>query len=88
MITVQWHLAKLVRPRFTATELTRRLALVGTPLSLSEVTRLLAGTPMRPSLPVLGGLCEVVECTLNDMITFERPIAGRGPGLPPEAHLR
>ena len=44
------------------------LAERGINLSLSQVHRLVTGTPERLSLPVLAALCDIFECTAADLI--------------------
>lgn len=73
MMRMGWHLAEVVRRRgLTATELMRRLAQVDVPLSLAQVSRLMAGSPRRVSLDVLRGLCQVLDCGVPDLLTLQR----------------
>lgn len=53
---------------FTTSELAPPLAERGINLSLSQVHRLVTGTPERLSLPVLAALCDIFECTPADLI--------------------
>lgn len=53
---------------FTTSELAPPLAERGINLSLSQVHRLVTGTPERLSLPVLAALCDIFDCTPTDLI--------------------
>ncbi|MGW2090344.1 helix-turn-helix domain-containing protein [Streptomyces sp. NPDC001880] len=53
---------------FTTSELAPPLAERGINLSLSQVHRLVTGTPERLSLPVLAALCDIFDCTPADLI--------------------
>ncbi|UOB15896.1 helix-turn-helix transcriptional regulator [Streptomyces sp. HP-A2021] len=48
---------------FTISELAPPLAERGINLSLSQVHRLVTGTPERLSLPVLAALCDISACS-------------------------
>ena len=56
---------------FKATDLTPKLAEHGIALSESQVWRLVTGKPERLNMHVLTALCEILDCTPNDLI---RPV--------------
>jgi DNA-binding Xre family transcriptional regulator len=60
------------------TELAPLLAERGVELSAAQVYRLCAGVPERLSLRTLAALCDIFECTPNDLIETEAT-AGRAP---------
>lgn len=53
---------------FTAKELAPHLAAHGVRLSDSQVWRLVTGRPERLNLRTLVVLCEILDCTPNDLI--------------------
>jgi DNA-binding Xre family transcriptional regulator len=53
---------------FATTELGPLLAERGVSLSREQVYRLVAGTPERLSLRTLAALCDILECTPNDLV--------------------
>jgi DNA-binding Xre family transcriptional regulator len=57
------------RGLFTTTDLVPRLAERSITLSVSQVHRLVTGTPERLSLPVLAALCDILQVTPGDLIT-------------------
>lgn len=89
MIRFTWQLRALAEARdLTATRLVERLALAGAPLSLSQVCRLLDEQPLRPRIEVLGALCEIFQCVLDDLLTVPKATERRtGTGLPPDVGL-
>jgi len=74
----QWHLREVMAARglFTTTDLVPRLADRGITLSVSQVHRLVTGTPERLSLPVLAALCDILNVTPDDLITVSAEPAG------------
>jgi DNA-binding Xre family transcriptional regulator len=60
------------------TELGPLLAERGIELSAAQVYRLASGVPERLSLRTLAALCDIFECTPNDLIHTEAT-AGRSP---------
>ena len=76
----QWHLREVMAARglFTTTDLVPRLAGRGITLSVSQVHRLVTGTPERLSLPVLAALCDILNVTPDDLITVTaQPVSTR-----------
>jgi DNA-binding Xre family transcriptional regulator len=69
-VSYQWRLRELMAAAgmFTTSELAPPLAERGINLSLSQVHRLVTGTPERLSLPVLAALCDIFECTPAELI--------------------
>ncbi|MEV6027712.1 helix-turn-helix transcriptional regulator [Streptomyces sp. NPDC052036] len=69
-VSHQWRLREKMAAAgmFTTSELASPLAERGITLSLSQVHRLVTGTPERLSLPVLAALCDIFDCTPTDLI--------------------
>ena len=63
------------------TELAPLLAARGVVLSPAQVYRLVAKVPERLSLRTLAALCDICECTPNDLIDLITP-SGPMPGAP------
>lgn len=70
---MHWNLRRKMAERdiFKTTELGPLLAQHGVKLSREQVYRLVTSPPQRLSLEVLDALCQVLDCTPNDLITFE-----------------
>lgn len=81
-----WHLrAKMAEhSMFATTDLQPLLAERGISLSREQTYRLVTGKPQRLSLTILVALCDILECTPNDLIepqiveTSFRKAAGEG----------
>ncbi|MCX5112271.1 helix-turn-helix transcriptional regulator [Streptomyces sp. NBC_00378] len=69
-VSYQWRLRERMATAgmFTTSEFAPPLAERGIDLSLSQVHRLVTGTPERLSLPVLAALCDIFECIPADLI--------------------
>jgi DNA-binding Xre family transcriptional regulator len=80
-VDYQWRLRPLMAQReiYTAADLAPRLAEHGVRLSASQVWRLVTGKPERLNLHTLMVLCEILECTPNDLI--QRVELPRSPAL-------
>ena len=65
-----WHLrAKMAEQgMFSTTDLQPHLADRGVTLSREQVYRLVTGQPQRLSMHTLVALCDILECTPNDLI--------------------
>lgn len=65
-----WHLrAKMAeRGMFATTDLQPLLAERGVALSREQTYRLVTGQPQRLSMVTLIALCDILECTPNDLI--------------------
>jgi DNA-binding Xre family transcriptional regulator len=75
----RWHLRRLMAERglFQTTDLVPLLAERGVGLSREQVYRLAAKTPERLNLQVLAALCDILECTPDDLIECYREGGGR-----------
>ena len=69
-VDYQWRLRPLLAQQgiYTAGELGPVLAEHGVRLSASQVWRLVTGKPERLNLHTLMVLCEILDCTPNDLI--------------------
>ncbi len=92
-----WKLRELMALRglFITTQLGLLLAERGIELSVSQVHRLVTGTPERLSLHVLAALCDILDTTPDELIPVtaanaeQRKTAGAGLApVPGEAGLR
>lgn len=96
----RWRLRELMAQRgmFTDGQLALQLAAHGVRLSDSQVWRLVTGRPERLNLHTLVVLCEILDCTPNDLIArvqtqqpTKRAAAGRAAGadiVPKRARIR
>lgn len=66
----EWRLRPLMAQKgiYTAADLAPHLVEHGVRLSASQVWRLVTGKPERLNLHTLMVLCEILECTPNDLI--------------------
>jgi DNA-binding Xre family transcriptional regulator len=74
----RWHLRRVMADRgmFATTELVPCLAERGIRLSREQVYRLVTGVPERLNLTVLAALCDILGCSVADLI---EPVANAGP---------
>ena len=74
----QWHLRMRMAEAgmFATTDLTPLLAERDVVLSAAQTYRLVTGTPERLSLRILMALCDILDCTPNDLI---EPVAATKP---------
>lgn len=72
-VRYRWRLRELMAERgmFTTTELVPLLVERGINLSVSQVHRLVTGTPERLSLPLLAALCDAFEVSPADLIVTD-----------------
>jgi DNA-binding Xre family transcriptional regulator len=92
----QWHLRRLMADRqmFQTSDLVPLLAERGVVLSREQVYRLVTRPPQRMSMDTLAALCDILECTPNDLIKPEvvsiqvRKAADGGTGPAPAAPRR
>ncbi|WP_086800956.1 helix-turn-helix domain-containing protein [Streptomyces caniscabiei] len=92
----QWQLRQLMAERgmFQTSDLVPLLAERGITLSREQVYRLVAQSPQRLSMDTLVALCDILECTPNDLIKPEvvntqlRKTADGQPGDLPVARRR
>jgi DNA-binding Xre family transcriptional regulator len=66
----RWHLRALMAQRqlYQTTELVPLLADRGVVLSREQVFRLVTQPPQRLSMDVLAALCDILDCSPNDLI--------------------
>ncbi len=66
----RWHLRRLMAEAgmFATTDLTPLLADRGVVLSQAQVYRLVTGVPERLSLKTLVALCDILDCTPNELV--------------------
>ncbi|QHG85555.1 helix-turn-helix transcriptional regulator (plasmid) [Rhodococcus pyridinivorans] len=71
-VDYRWHVAELMARQgmHNTTDLAPRLREYGVELSPSQVYRLVTQTPDRVSPRVLGALCAIFACELEDLLTF------------------
>ena len=72
-VSYDWRLRDLMADHgmFSTTELVPLLRDRGVELSVSQVHRLVTGTPERLSLTVLAALCDIFECSPAELIRTE-----------------
>jgi DNA-binding Xre family transcriptional regulator len=70
---ITWNLRKLMASRdmFQTTDLVPLLAERGVHLSREQVFRLVTQPPQRLSMDTLAALCDILECTPNDLIEVQ-----------------
>jgi DNA-binding Xre family transcriptional regulator len=75
----RWNLRMVMAERgmFATTDLIKPLAAREIVLSSSQVYRLVADRPERLSLKILMALCDILDCTVNDLI---EPVAAASAG--------
>lgn len=69
-LAYRWHLRRLMADKdmFATTDLQPLLARRGIKLSAAQVYRLVVQIPERLSLKTLIALCDILDCTPNDLI--------------------
>lgn len=69
-VSYSWRLRSVMAScgLFSPADLQPRLLDRGVTLSTSQLNRLISGTPLRISLPVLAALCDILACTPADLI--------------------
>src|SRR5687768_5354197 len=74
----RWHLRQVMASRgmFATTDLAAPLAERGIRLSSSQIYRLVVDRPERLSLKVLMALCDILDCSMTELI---EPIAPARP---------
>jgi DNA-binding Xre family transcriptional regulator len=70
---IRWNLRRLMAARdmFQTTDLVAPLAERGVHLSREQVFRLVTQPPQRLSMDTLAALCDILECTPNDLLDVE-----------------
>jgi DNA-binding Xre family transcriptional regulator len=90
---IRWNLRRRMagRDMFQTTDLVPLLAERGVNLSREQVFRLVTQPPQRLSMDTLAALCDILECTPNDLIEVEaigaslRKVAGERQAPAPQA---
>ena len=69
----EWHLRRLMAGKdlWQTTDLVPLLAERGITLSREQVFRLVTQPPQRLSMDTLAALCDILDCTPNDLIEIE-----------------
>lgn len=69
----RWHLRQLMAAKgmFQTSDLVPLLAERGVTLSREQVFRLVTQPPQRLSMDTLAALCDILDCTPNDLIEIE-----------------
>lgn len=75
----RWHLRQVMATRnmFSTTDLLAPLASRGIRLSTSQIYRLVVERPERLSLKILMALCDILDCTMQELI---EPVATSSSG--------
>lgn len=75
-IGYRWLLREVMADHglFATTTLVPLLAERGIDLSPSQVHRLVTQTPERLSMPILVALCDIFECSPNDLVAVDTTI--------------
>lgn len=70
-----WRLRQVMAERgfWKTTELVTPLAARGIELSRAQIYRLVTQKPERLNLDALAALCDILDCTPNDLIEFRQP---------------
>jgi len=87
----RWHLRQLMagKDMFQTSDLVPLLAERGVALSREQVFRLVTQPPQRLSMDTLAALCDILDCTPNDLIEIGavnaevRKAAGENRGAAP-----
>ena len=68
-----WHLRRLMANAgmFHTSDLQPKLAERGVHLSREQIYRLVTHQPQRLSMDVLAALCDILDCTPNDLIEIQ-----------------
>ena len=71
-IEYSWRLREIMAARglFNISDLIPLLVDRGIELSASQIYRLVGHKPERISMPLLGALCDALECTVEDLCDF------------------
>lgn len=72
-MSYRWHLRRLMAGKeyWQTTDLVPLLAERGITLSREQVFRLVTQPPQRLSMDTLAALCDILDCTPNDLIEIE-----------------
>ena len=85
-----WHLLRVMAEHgmFVTTDLQPLLAERGVALSREQVYRLAAKVPQRLSLQTLAALCDILDCSPDDLIEPYRTKPSRHPKAKPQQRPR
>lgn len=88
-VSYTWRLREVMAAQgvWKTTDLLPLLAERGVTLSTAQVYRMAARVPERISLPTLAALCDIFDCTPNDLIDLA-PAAPAAPALPSKVRPR
>lgn len=86
-VEYSWRLREIMASRglFNISDLIPLLVDRGIDLSASQIYRLVGQKPERMSMPLLGALCDALDCSVEDLCQFEivataqRKSAANGP---------
>jgi len=83
-IGVRWNLRAVMAQKglFATSDLVPLLASRGVVLSREQVYRLVTKTPQRLNLVTLGALCDIFECSPNELIEPLKGAPGRAAVAP------
>jgi len=93
---IEWHLRLKMAERglYHTSDLVPLLAERGVQLSREQVYRLVTAPPQRLSMDTLAALCDILNCTPNDLIGIETVSAqvpktadGQAAPPPPARHI-
>lgn len=72
-MAIRWNLRRLMADRdlFQTSDLVPLLAERGIQLSREQVFRLVTREPQRLSMDTLAALCDILDCTPNDLIEVQ-----------------
>jgi DNA-binding Xre family transcriptional regulator len=73
-MAIEWHLRLRMAERgmYATSDLVPLLAERGIIMSREQVFRLVTQPPQRLSTDVLAAVCDILDCTPNDLITVEQ----------------
>lgn len=69
-VAYHWHLRKIMgeHDMYATTDLVPLLADRGVVMNVSQVYRIVTGTPERMNMQLLAALCDIFDCTPSDLI--------------------
>lgn len=69
-VTFGWNLRQVMAERgmFKTSDLVEPLHALGVDISRQMIHRVVTGAPQRVNLDLLAALCEILECTPNDLL--------------------
>lgn len=87
LLSYRWNLRQLMarKEMYSTTDLAAPLKERGVQLSTAQVYRLVTHTPERLNLKVLVALCDILDCTPNDLVEPVAKEANRNKKTDPSA---